>query len=401
VPRDRAWDDAPRTCSRTGEQPLKRYHIAHLAGDGIGPEVTTAGLTVLEATARRFGFAIEVTPSLIGRSALAGEGSVLPRSTITACREADAVLLGPLRGDPTLPLIAPHHPLQGLTALYGWLGAHTNLRPITLREPLLEQSPMKPEVIRGLDLVVVRDVAAGLPHGFPRARELHGGKRIAINTAIYTDGEIRRVAEVAFHVAFHRRRHVTLAHQGKWLEIGQLWQEVTTEVSHRFPAVTSEALDLDTCILELAWNPSRFDVILADSTSGEFLAAQAAGLSGSFALHPQAILGEKTRGIFGPGHGTAPTLTGQGTANPAATILGVAMMLGIALEEHEAARAVRSATWEALVQLRKPVDQCRTRETPLVTREMVEFICRHIETCPDAEVREPALNPLAASGVIH
>ena len=380
---------------------MKRYHIAHLAGDGIGPEVTTAALTVLEAASRRFGFTVEVTPALIGRSAVEQAGSVLPRSTISACREADAVLLGPLRGDPLLPLIAPHHPLQGLSALYGWLEAHSNLRPVTLRDALLYLSPMKPDVIKGLDLVVVRDVAAGLLYGFPRTIESRGKRRIAVNTAVYTDGEIRRVAEVGFHVAHHRRRHLTLAHQGKWLEIGQLWLEIVNGVSQRYPDVVYETLDLDTCILEMTWNPSKFDVILADSTSGEMLAAHAAGLSGSFALHPQAILGDRTRGIFGPGHGTAPHLAGHGTANPTATILAVAMMLGIALEEFEAAHAVRSATWEALSQLRKPVDLCREAEQPLETREMVTFIKERLEAWSELAPTEPTNASIGALDMIH
>jgi 3-isopropylmalate dehydrogenase len=321
-----------------------------------------------------------ITPALIGQSALRTAGSVLPRNTIAACREADAVLLGPLRGDPALPLVAPHHPLQGLSALYGWLGAHSNLRPVCVPDALLSTSPLKPEAVRGMDLVIVRDVAAGLPYGSPRLLETRGSRRIAVNTAVYTDIEIRRVAEVAFHLAHHRRQGLTLAHQGKWLEIGQLWLEVVKSVASRFPDVAYQALDLDTCVLELAWNPTQFGVILAEISAGEMLAAQAAGLSGSFALHPQAILGDRTRGIFGPGHGTAPLLTGQGTANPAATILAVAMLLAIALEEFEASEAIRCATWESLAESRKPIDLCGKGETPLETLELVTRINHRVSS---------------------
>lgn len=327
---------------------MRRYEVALLPGDGIGPEVMAAAVKVLEAAGRQSGVTLAFTEALIGQAALEGSRTVLPLETIQLCRKADAVLLGPVGAAPGTSPTATASPRYAAHELRAWLGVYANLRPIRIYPGLVSRSPLKPDIASNLDLMVVRDAAAGLYYGQPRGITQEGDRLVAVNTLSYTRAEVERVARLAFEAARNRRHEVVLADWSKVLEAGELWRQVTEEVASEYPDVKWEAMDTDTCFLELTWHPQRFDVILADSATGDLLSVQAAALSGSFALHPSAFVGgERSRGIFSPSHGTAPTLVGTGFANPSSAILAGAMLLdGLGLAE--AALAVRGALEGAL-----------------------------------------------------
>lgn len=354
---------------------MQTYKVALLKGDGIGPEVMGAAMRVLRATADRFDFALEVTEGLIGQAALEATNNPLPAGTVQLCRKADGVMLGPVGGSRWVRPTSMNHPKQAVFALHGWLGVYTNLRPIRVYDSLIAASTFKPEAVSGVSLVVIRDVSSGLFYGRPRGIEVgEGGRRIATNTATYSDAEIERAARMAFEVAMSRRRNLVLADWGKILEIGMLWQEVVGEVARDFPEVAYRRMDLDTCTLQLTLDPRQFDVVLADNSSGELLSVQASALSGTFALHPSAFLGGQTGGLFSPSHGSAPDLEGKGTANPTAAILAGAMMIDYAFDRPEAARAIEAAIEAALTSGARTGDMCPAGFTPLPTEAFTDRV---------------------------
>ena len=327
---------------------MERQRVALLPGDGIGPEVMRAAVSILHAVAPKYGLELDVIEGLIGEAAQQETRTVLPLETIRLCRDSQAVLLGPVGGASGSYPSVTSSPRYASHELHAWLGVHTNLRPVRIFPGLIPRSPLKPEVINEVDLMIVRDAAAGLYYGQPRGISTENDQLQAVNTLSYTQSQVERVARLAFESSLSRRKHVTLADWSKLLETGELWRRVCTEVAAEYPQVTFELMDTDTCLLELTWHPHRFDVILAESSTGDLLSVQAAALSGSFALHPSAFLGEHPGGVFSPSHGTAPTLVGKGFANPTSAILWVAMMFKYAFGSVEAAYAIRDAVDRAL-----------------------------------------------------
>jgi 3-isopropylmalate dehydrogenase len=322
----------------------RRARIVLLPGDGIGPEVAAAAVRVLSRVAARHGHDFTFDTKPIGAAALRQSGTPLPDETREACLSADAVFLAAV-GDPAFDAAPPDkRPEAGLLRLRKALGVYANLRPGRLYAGLNGAGPLKPEIARGLDLVIVRELTGGLYYGTPRALDLAGGT--AVNTLPYTRAEIERVAEVAFRIAEGRRKLVTSVDKSNVLETSQLWRAVVTEVAARHPGVKLEHQLVDSCAMSLVATPSRFDVLVMENLFGDILSDEVGALVGSLGLLPSASLGDGP-GLFEPVHGSAPSLAGRNVANPIGAIASAALLLrhglGLAAEADAVERAVEAA----------------------------------------------------------
>jgi 3-isopropylmalate dehydrogenase len=322
---------------------MKTYRIAVLPGDGIGPEVIAQAVRVLEAVGERFDirFALDTVP--VGAAGVRAANSPLPPETRTAVTRSDAVLLGAV-GDPAFDS-APRElrPETGLLALRKLLEVYANLRPVAVHPALAACSPLQPSRLRGVDLLVVRELTGGLYYGEPRGRN---GTR-AVNTLAYTTAEIERIARVAFEAARTRRRVVTSVDKANVLEVSQLWRETVTAVARAFPDVRLEHSYVDTAAMRLVSDPASLDVVLTENMFGDILSDEAAVLAGSLGLLPSASLGEGP-GLFEPVHGSAPPLAGRDVANPLGAIATIGLLLRHGLRLAEAADAVDQAVATAL-----------------------------------------------------
>ena len=344
---------------------MKTYRIAVLPGDGIGPEVIAQAVRVLEAVGARFDlrFALETLP--IGAAAVAVAKNPLPPETRAAVVKSDAVLLGAV-GDPSLDN-APRElrPETGLLALRKLLDVYANLRPVIVHQALLDCSPLKPERLRGVDLLVVRELTGGLYYGEPRGR--NGAS--AVNTLAYSAAEIDRVAQAAFEAARGRRRLVTSVDKANVLEVSQLWREIVTRVGRDYPEVRLEHCYVDTAAMRLVSDPASFDVLLTENMFGDILSDEAAVLAGSLGLLPSASLGSGP-GLFEPVHGSAPPLAGRDIANPIGAIATVALLLRHGLKQPDAAAAVDEAVAAALDAGARTQDLALRGESWIGTAEM-------------------------------
>jgi 3-isopropylmalate dehydrogenase len=322
---------------------MKTFSIAVLPGDGIGPEVIAQAVRVLEAVGERFDVRFALATLPVGAAGVAAARDPLPAETRAAVLASDAVLLGAV-GDPALDG-APRElrPETGLLALRKLLNVYANLRPVAVHPALVGSSPLKPERLRGVDLLVVRELTGGLYYGEPRRRSATS----ATNTLAYTAAEIERVARVAFEAARGRRRLVTSVDKANVLEVSQLWREIVTRVARDYPTVRLEHSYVDTAAMRLVSDPATFDVVLTENMFGDILSDEAAVLAGSLGLLPSASLGSGP-GLFEPVHGSAPPLAGRGIANPVGAIATVAMLLRHGLKLTEAADAVDAAVAAAL-----------------------------------------------------
>ena len=344
---------------------MKTYAIAVLPGDGIGPEVIAQAVRVLEAVGERFElrFAFETLP--IGAAAVAVANNPLPPETRAAVLRSDAVLLGAV-GDPRLDG-APRElrPETGLLALRALLHVYANLRPVAVHPALASCSPLKAERLRGVDVLVVRELTGGLYYGEPRGRE---GPR-AVNTLVYTAAEVERVARVAFAAARGRRRLVTSVDKANVLEVSQLWRETVTRVARDYPEVRLEHCYVDTAAMRLVSEPATFDVILTENMFGDILSDEAAVLAGSLGLLPSASLGAGP-GLFEPVHGSAPPLAGRDVANPIGAIATAALLLRDGLKLGDAAESVDAAVAAALDAGARTQDIALPGEASIGTVEM-------------------------------
>ena len=315
-----------------------RARIAVLPGDGIGPEVTGEAVACLEQIASLGGHQFQFTEYPVGSAALDACGVPLPPSTLEACLASDGVLLGAV-GDPRHDGQPPHlRPEKGLLALRAGLGAYANLRPAFLHPALVQASPLKDEVVRGTDLVIVRELAGGLYFGEPRSLTADLGS----NTLVYSRMEVERIARVAFALARGRRRKVTSVDKANVLESSQLWRSVVKEVARDYPDVALDHLYVDSCAMAIVTRPTSFDVVLTDNLFGDILSDEAAVLTGSLGMLPSASLGGKV-GLYEPVHGSAPDLAGKGVANPMGAILSAAMLLRHSLGLEAEARILEEA----------------------------------------------------------
>ena len=327
------------------------YHIALLPGDGIGPEIIVEARRVLAALPD-----VELTfdEGLIGGASIDQTGSALPEETIALCKGSDAVLLGAVGGPKWDNPSAKVRPEQGLLAIRRALGLYANLRPVLPHPSLTGASPLRPERLAGVDLVVVRELTGGIYFGEKGVEALAGGAERARDLCVYETGEIERIVRVAGELARLRRGQVTSVDKANVLETSRLWRRVTTRVmAVEFPDVKLEHVLVDSCAMHLVTNPSRFDVIVTENMFGDILTDEAAVLSGSIGLLPSASLGAPATsgarmGLYEPIHGSAPDLVGRGSANPVGTILSAAMMLRHSLGRESEARAIEIAVAEAI-----------------------------------------------------
>jgi len=318
--------------------------ITVLGGDGIGPEVTGEAVRVLEAVAARYGHEFEFVEALIGGAAIDSSGSPLPPRTIDACRSSDAVLLGAVGGPKWSDPSARVRPEQGLLELRRVLGLFANLRPVRTQAEMLEASPLKPEVIAGADIMVVRELTGGIYFG-RKTRTAHEAEDVCS----YTATEIERVTRVAGRLAMGRRKHIVSVDKANVLETSRLWRTVVERVlADEFPEVQLEHMLVDAAAMHLLRRPTSFDVLLTENMFGDILTDEASMLVGSLGLLPSASLGDTSVGLYEPIHGSAPDIAGRGIANPFGTILSAAMLLRHSLALGTEAAAVENAVSAAL-----------------------------------------------------
>jgi 3-isopropylmalate dehydrogenase len=351
--------------------------IATLPGDGIGAEVVAEGVKVLEATAARYGHSFDFEDGLIGGCAIDATGTALPDCTLECCQEADAVLLGAVGGPSWSDPLAEVRPEQGLLELRRTLGLYANLRPVRLYEQLLDASPLRPERLAGVDLVVVRELTGGIYFG-PR-QEAHKNGGTAYDTMVYTAEEVRRVAHVAFRLARERRRKVTSVDKANVLASSRLWRCVVAEVAKEYPDVYLENMLVDAAAMHLLRQPSDFDVIVTENMFGDILTDEASMLAGSMGMLPSAWLGEGHGGVFEPIHGSAPDIAGLGVSNPIAAILSAAMLLRYALGLEQEARAIEGAAEAVLEEGYRTLDIYMEGTALVGAEEMGDLIAERIE----------------------
>jgi len=319
-----------------------------LPGDGIGPEVTEQARRVLVAAGGHFGLEFEFHEELIGGASIDAHGTPLRDEVVEACQQSRAVLLGAVGGPAWDAMAVDVRPEKGLLGIRKALGLFANLRPATVFPALVEASALRPEIVAGVDLLVVRELTGGIYFGLPRGREGELGSRRALNAMVYDEFEVARIARVAFEQARLRRRHVTHVHKANVLEVSQLWMEVVEEVAQDYPDVELVHQLVDSCAMLLVKEPKRFDVIVTGNLFGDILSDEAAMITGSLGMLPSASLAEGGFGLFEPVHGSAPDIAGKDLANPLAAIQSVAMMLESTFQAQEAAAAIRQAVTDVL-----------------------------------------------------
>jgi len=322
-----------------------KKNIAVLKGDGVGPEIIDATLMVLRVVEKKFNHRFIITEGLIGGAAIDEVGEPFPKATEKLCLSVDAILFGAIGdpkydNDPSLKI----RPEQGLLKMRKKLGLYANVRPIFTYTSLLNKSPLKKELVDGVDFVVVRELISGVYFG-KRGRGVDG--KSAFDTSTYTIEEIERVGKYAFRLAQLRRRKLTLVDKANVLETSRLWRETVQKMAHRFPTVSVEYLFVDNASMQIIKNPREFDVILTENMFGDILSDEASVITGSIGMLPSASIGEKTS-VYEPIHGSYPKATGKNTANPIGTILSAAMMLEYSFDMHDEAKDIRRAVNELL-----------------------------------------------------
>jgi 3-isopropylmalate dehydrogenase len=322
---------------------MKTYKIGVIKGDGIGPEIVDEAIKVLDSVSVTQGFNIKYEEMLLGGAAIDETGVPLPEETIQGVKKCDAVLFGAIGGPKWDNLERHLRPETGLLGLRKEMGTFANLRPAMVYDELVNASSLKPAVIQGVDIMVVRELTGGIYFGQPR--ELLEEK--AYNTMVYTKEEVRRIAVVAFDIAMKRDKRICSVDKANVLEVSQFWREIVEDVAKDYPEVELSHMYVDNAAMQLIRDPKQFDVILTGNIFGDILSDAASMLSGSIGLLPSASTG-KGVGLFEPIHGSAPDIAGQGIANPLATISSVSMMLRYALGESEAADKIDEAIKKAL-----------------------------------------------------
>ncbi len=351
--------------------------ITVIGGDGIGPEVITQALRVLDRIEQVYGHHFDRMEALAGGAALDATGHPLPNESLEKCRASDAVLLGALGGpkwDTNPPGLKPENGLLGLRA---GLGLYANLRPARIYPALADASTLKRHVVSGVDLLIVRELTGGIYFGQPRGVSREGNDEIGINTEIYTTAEIRRIARVAFEAARKRRRHLTSVDKANVLESSQLWRRVVSQVGEDFPDVKLSHLYVDNCAMQLIANPKQFDVIVTSNLFGDILSDEAAMLTGSIGMLPSASLGGNI-GMYEPVHGSAPDIAGRDLANPIATIASLAMMLKYSFGLQEESDAIERAILSVLDEGYRTNDLKEEGKSLVGTSRMGDLLIQHI-----------------------
>jgi 3-isopropylmalate dehydrogenase len=327
---------------------MTSHRITLLAGDGIGPEITAVARELLDAVSRRHGFELLYDEQPIGGAAIDSTGDPLPPSTLEACREADAVLLAAIGSPQYDSLPREKRPESGLLGLRAGLGLFANLRPVKIIPALAGASSLKPEVIEGVDLLVVRELTGGVYFGTPKGRVEADGHVRAFNTMAYSDFEIDRIARVGFDLALQRGGRLCSVDKANVLDVSQLWRDRVEAIATDYPDVALSHMYVDNAAMQLVRAPKQFDVILTSNLFGDILSDEAAMLTGSIGMLPSASLGSSGPGLFEPIHGSAPDIAGQDLANPMAMVLSAAMLLRIGLKQNAAATDLEAAVERTL-----------------------------------------------------
>jgi len=357
-----------------------------LPGDGIGPEVMTEVRRVIDWMERRRRASFEIVEGLVGGAALDAEGTPCPDSTVAAAREADAVLFGSVGGPKWDSLPFDQRPELGILRLRKDLGLFANLRPAIVLDPLVDASSLKPDIVRGLDIIIVRESTGGIYFGEPRG--IHNdakGKRVGIDTEVYSEDEIARVARVAFDLARKRRNKVTSTEKANVMQTGRLWRAVVSEIHKaEFADVELEHMYADNAAMQLCSRPKQFDVILASNLFGDVLSDLAAALTGSLGMLPSATLGAvgadgKRYALYEPIHGSAPDIAGRGIANPCAQILSFAMLLRWSFGMEEDARLIERAVEQVLAGGMRTADIMQPGMARISTAVMGESVVRELD----------------------
>ena len=327
-------------------------HILILAGDGIGPEIMAAAEQVLTAVNHRFDLGLSWEQGLLGGAAIDAHGQPLPDVTLEAAKKADAILLGAVGGPKWDNIERSIRPERGLLKIRSELNLFANLRPAILYPQLADASSLKPEIVSGLDILIVRELTGGIYFGQPRGiRTLENGEKQGYNTDIYSESEIKRIAKVAFDMAGLRGGKVCSVDKANVLEVTELWKQTVTDLAaEQYPDIQLSHMYVDNAAMQLVRAPKQFDVIVTGNLFGDILSDEAAMLTGSIGMLPSASLDENGKGMYEPCHGSAPDIAGKNIANPLATILSVAMMLRYTFREEDAAKAIEDAVGEVLDQ---------------------------------------------------
>ena len=349
--------------------------ITLLPGDGIGPEIVDEARRVLEAVAIGHDHIFTFQEGLIGGCAIDAEGTALPEATLSLCLSSDAVLLGAVGGPRWSDPKAAVRPEQGLLALRKAMGVFANLRPVQLPIPLVAASPLRAERVRGVDIMIVRELTGGLYFGQPQGPEMIDGRRAAVDTLRYKEDEIRRVVQLAFDLARARHKKLTSVDKANVLASSRLWREITHEVAADYPDVEIEDILVDACAMYLINRPADFDVIVTENMFGDILSDEASMITGSLGMLPSASLGlPGTPGLYEPIHGSAPDIAGQGIANPLATLLTGAMLLRSSLGLEREAAHLEAAVNHVLAAGARTADIARSGERAIGTREMGQCV---------------------------
>lgn len=329
-----------------------QFNVAVLPGDGVGPDVINEAVKVLDAVGSRFGHLFDVVHGKIGGNAIDEFGTALPDETSEICHDADAVLFGAVGGPKWDDLGAKTRPEQGILALRKDMDLFANLRPVKAYPELVDSSPVKANLLRNVDMLIVRELTGGLYFSLPKRRWTTSRGRRGVDTLKYTEQEIERIVRVGFELARDRRKLLTSADKANVLESSRLWREVTTELAAEYPDVDLEHIYVDNLAMQLIRNPGHFDVIVSENTFGDIISDEAAVLAGSLGMLPSASLagvptreqgGRRPSALYEPIHGSAPDIAGQGIANPIGTILSLAMLLRYSLGLNEEAAAVEQS----------------------------------------------------------
>jgi len=350
------------------------FNITLLPGDGIGPEVVHEAIRVLDEIARRCHHTFHYKERLMGGCSIDKYGTSLTEETLADCQSADAILFGAVGGPKWDDPNAKDRPERGLLALRKGLGVFANLRPVKVHPALIDASPLKPERLKGVDILVLRELTGGLYFGQPKMREIKDGKERAVDTLEYYDFEIRRILELAFKLSKDRKKKVTSVDKANVLESSRLWRQIATQVGKENPDVTLEHQLVDSAAMKLITGPASMDVVVTENMFGDILTDEASVLAGSMGMLPSASLSETGLGLYEPIHGSAPDIAGKGIANPVGTILSAALMLRYSLKMEEEALIVEKAVDQAITDGARTADLGGT----LTTRQMTDEIIKHL-----------------------
>lgn len=355
-----------------------KYNIAVIPGDGIGPEVINEAIKVLDAVGSKYGHEFNYTQVLAGGAAIDAAGECLPQETIDIAKKSDAVLLGAVGGPKWDSLPGDKRPERALLGIRKELGLFANLRPAIMFDELKDSCPIRPEKVEGgLDLLVVRELTGGIYFGERGYKDTDMGKA-AYDIEQYSEGEVRRIAKVAFDMAMKRNKKVTSVDKANVLESSRLWRKTVAEVAKEYPEVELENFYVDNTAMQLVYNPKQFDVIVTSNIFGDILSDEASMITGSLGMLPSASLAEGNFGMYEPVHGSAPDIAGTGKANPMATILSAAMMLKYTFGLSDEADAIENAVKKTLAAGYRTPDIMSEGKTPATTEQIGSLIAQNI-----------------------